>query len=108
MTIEDIKRGVIQPQPCVDCGDPDSHVHHLRYPDKIVWVCKKCHESRERIIRDVGPPTPVLGICFEGEDISPEQWRAWVNAGIVSEDYSDMAWSDHREQCLAAQPHEPQ
>ena len=40
------RRGVLKPQPCQRCGDPDVEMHHADYsqPLKVEWLCVRCHK----------------------------------------------------------------
>jgi hypothetical protein len=43
------KRGVLIPQPCVDCGAKEGvHAHHDDYSKVLVvtWLCPPCHRKR--------------------------------------------------------------
>lgn len=43
-----LKRGKIERESCVDCGNPESQMHHPDYgrPLEIVWLCRPCHMLR--------------------------------------------------------------
>ena len=40
-----VKRGDLTREPCVECGDPDTHGHHTDYsrPLDVVWLCPLHH-----------------------------------------------------------------
>ena len=40
-----LRRGKIQRQPCRDCGDKKSEMHHADYskPLDVTWLCRTCH-----------------------------------------------------------------
>jgi len=42
------RRGLIQPAPCVDCGDRSAQKHHEDYsrPLDVIWLCRSCHLKR--------------------------------------------------------------
>jgi site-specific recombinase XerC len=44
------RRGKLQRQPCVDCGNPNSQKHHPDYtkPLLVIWVCVRCHKKRDK------------------------------------------------------------
>ncbi len=44
------EKGILEPQPCRDCGDDNPnrvHMHHEDYDFafQIVWLCAKCHRK---------------------------------------------------------------
>ena len=41
----EVRRGRIRRQPCVQCGTPNAHAHHEDYskPLEVIWLCRKCH-----------------------------------------------------------------
>ena len=43
-----LRRGDIERQPCVVCGNPKSDGHHDDYskPLEVVWLCRKHHKQR--------------------------------------------------------------
>ena len=47
-------RGKIQKQPCVDCGDPNSQMHHEDYtkPLKVTWLCREHYLDRHKFLED--------------------------------------------------------
>ena len=49
----EIKAGRLNRDPCVRCGDTNSHAHHEDYdkPLDIVWLCPVCHKQRHKEIR---------------------------------------------------------
>lgn len=42
-----IRRGLIQRQPCADCGSIKAEAHHPDYdrPLDVVWLCRKHHKA---------------------------------------------------------------
>jgi hypothetical protein len=40
-----VRRGLIQKQPCRDCGSALAELHHPDYskPLLVVWLCRSCH-----------------------------------------------------------------
>lgn len=40
-----LRRGKIKREPCLNCGDVKSQMHHADYknPLDVIWVCRKCH-----------------------------------------------------------------
>jgi hypothetical protein len=48
-----IKRGIVEPQPCVVCGDPKAEGHHRDYdkPAEVVWLCRRHHRAEHRAMR---------------------------------------------------------
>jgi hypothetical protein len=42
-----IKQGKIKRQPCIVCGNKNSHGHHEDYskPLEVIWLCRKHHEE---------------------------------------------------------------
>ncbi len=42
------KREKLVPQPCADCGSPETEKHHHDYakPLEVMWLCRKCHLQR--------------------------------------------------------------
>jgi len=44
------RRGLLVPQPCETCGDPDSQKHHDDYdrPLAVRWLCRYHHEQFHR------------------------------------------------------------
>lgn len=57
-----IRRGELQREPCRDCGDEKSEVHHPDYDDprNVVWLCRTCHLSLHRN-ESVGDSAASLG-----------------------------------------------
>ena len=47
---EYLKRGKITKQPCEDCGNIESEIHHSDYskPLLITWLCRSCHLKRHK------------------------------------------------------------
>lgn len=45
-----IKRGIVEPQSCVVCGDPKAEAHHPDYskPADVVWLCRRHHKAEHR------------------------------------------------------------
>ena len=43
-----LRRGKLVKQPCLECGNLDSQMHHEDYnkPLEIMWLCRKCHLMR--------------------------------------------------------------
>lgn len=39
------RRGKIQQEPCKQCGNEHSQMHHEDYskPLEVIWLCRKCH-----------------------------------------------------------------
>jgi hypothetical protein len=39
------RRGYLVQQPCENCGDPNSEMHHPDYdqPTAVRWFCRPCH-----------------------------------------------------------------
>lgn len=50
-----LRRGLLVKASCVDCGSPDSQMHHEDYskPLDVIWLCRPCHLLRH----DVGVST---------------------------------------------------
>jgi len=50
MTTTAIRSGLLEREPCIHCGDPESAAHHSDYclPLEVVWLCQSCH-SRHHI-----------------------------------------------------------
>lgn len=46
-----IKAGLIERQPCVECGKPETDAHHPHYdrPIAVVWLCRKHHIAAHRL-----------------------------------------------------------
>lgn len=45
-------KGVLTPQPCVECGSLESiHAHHPDYDSSldVVWLCRSCHMRRHLV-----------------------------------------------------------
>ena len=44
------RRGLLIPEPCEDCDDPDVEMHHTDYsqPLLVIWLCRACHLFRHR------------------------------------------------------------
>ncbi len=42
-----VRTGVIEKQPCAECGEAQSQMHHPDYdhPLLIVWLCQDCHKA---------------------------------------------------------------
>ena len=40
-------RGLLVPQPCESCGDPEVEMHHADYdkPLEVIWLCNACHRA---------------------------------------------------------------
>jgi ribosomal protein S27AE len=61
-----VKRGVLVPEPCEQCGASKVHAHHDDYsdPSLIRWLCHLCHHRWHREVRRSAPlprgtsPTP--------------------------------------------------
>lgn len=47
LTKEAIKKGLIWPKRCRDCGEKNTVAHHPNYsfPYRIVWLCGSCHTT---------------------------------------------------------------
>lgn len=45
-----LRRGKLQRAACVDCGSPESQMHHEDYdrPLDVIWLCRPCHLARHR------------------------------------------------------------
>jgi len=45
-----IKKGLLEREPCIICGDPDAQAHHFNYakPLKVVFFCRKHHRMYHR------------------------------------------------------------
>jgi hypothetical protein len=48
-----LKRGELQRQPCIECGEPETQGHHDDYGQPLVvrWLCKRHHEDVHVAIR---------------------------------------------------------
>jgi hypothetical protein len=42
-----VKDGHIAREPCVQCGNPQSEIHHpdYDYPLVVIWLCRTCHRA---------------------------------------------------------------
>lgn len=49
-----IKRGLIEPQPCAECGAERADGHHPDYdrPLHIIWLCRRHHRAAHRKAED--------------------------------------------------------
>jgi len=47
-----LRNGVIEKQPCAECGKDNSQMHHPNYnePLLIAWLCGDCHSALHRKI----------------------------------------------------------
>lgn len=45
-----LRRGLLKKEPCIECGSPDSEMHHEDYnkPLEVIWLCRKHHLKRHR------------------------------------------------------------
>lgn len=45
-----IRLGLIQREPCAECGAEDAEAHHPdhRDPLRVVWLCRRDHKARHR------------------------------------------------------------
>jgi hypothetical protein len=45
-----LRRGRLQKQPCLICGNPKAQAHHHDYskPLEIDWLCQVCHDKVTR------------------------------------------------------------
>jgi hypothetical protein len=45
-----IKKGTLNPMPCVRCGEIKSVAHHEDYnkPLDVMWLCQPCHKQRHK------------------------------------------------------------
>lgn len=45
-----LRHGVIEQQPCEQCGANKSEAHHPDYerPYDVVWLCRKCHKAAHK------------------------------------------------------------
>ena len=48
-----IKRGKLSPLPCIVCGSPHVHGHHVSYdlPLAVSWLCPKHHSETHKSLR---------------------------------------------------------
>ena len=49
-----LKRGKLKKEPCQECGDLISEMHHPDYskPLKIIWLCRVCHLELHRSLTE--------------------------------------------------------
>lgn len=75
-----LKAGKIQKEPCVVCGDQNSHGHHEDYSKhlELVWYCPKHHMQRHAWLREVG-----LSWDMTGKPIFPSKDRADTDKGLL-------------------------
>lgn len=45
-----IRRGLVHPKPCEQCGEEKAEGHHPDYsrPADVVWLCRRCHKAAHR------------------------------------------------------------
>lgn len=85
ITQRDVANGLIVKKPCDKCGDPQSEVHHIIYPDVIRWLCKPCHRLVERQMKAKGLNAPVRDTMFGFDHIDPVEWVRMLEHGDVLE-----------------------
>ena len=49
-----LKRGLIQKEPCQNCGERESEAHHPDYerPLLVWWLCRACHKAHHRALKN--------------------------------------------------------
>lgn len=49
-----LKRGLIERQPCAECGAETVDAHHPNYaePMAVVWLCRACHKAEHKKARN--------------------------------------------------------
>lgn len=64
-----IRAGKIKRKPCVVCGDKKSETHHIDYnkPDKVKFLCKKCHAEEHVKLRGGRKPRYQVSIALNEE-----------------------------------------
>lgn len=53
-----VRRGIIQRQSCVNCGNKNSQGHHPDYskPLEVIWLCQAHHSEEHRRLKEFTPP----------------------------------------------------
>jgi len=49
-----VRRGLIMPQPCEECGGNgkvDAHHPDHRFPLQVKWLCRRCHKAEHKRMR---------------------------------------------------------
>lgn len=47
------RSGIVLPEPCLHCGDPNTEAHHEDYskPLDVWWLCRTCHNKADNARR---------------------------------------------------------
>ena len=55
-------KGVISKEPCIICGDFNSHGHHFDYrlPLNVIWLCDEHHKHAHKIANEIARQMEIL------------------------------------------------